>query len=76
MWRQVDNVLLEMVLATALREEPGAACRAILPVITTPPSIVIRYELLRCHPPSIVIKYELLRCQPPSIVIRYEHESM
>ena len=35
--RQVDNVLLELVLATALREEPGAACQGILPVIANPP---------------------------------------
>jgi len=33
---RVDNVLLELVLATALREEPGAACQAILPVLVGP----------------------------------------
>jgi hypothetical protein len=33
---QVDNCLLELILATALREEPGAACQAILPVIVGP----------------------------------------
>ncbi|KAJ1473644.1 hypothetical protein T484DRAFT_1835300, partial [Baffinella frigidus] len=32
----VDNCLLELILATALREEPGAACQAILPVIVGP----------------------------------------
>jgi hypothetical protein len=32
----VDNCLLEMVLAMALREEPGAACQAVLPVISNP----------------------------------------
>ncbi|KAJ1479745.1 hypothetical protein T484DRAFT_2022949, partial [Baffinella frigidus] len=33
---RVDNCLLELILATALREEPGAACQAILPVIVGP----------------------------------------
>ena len=33
---QVDNVLLELILAPVLREEPGAAVQAILPVIVGP----------------------------------------
>jgi hypothetical protein len=31
--RQIDNFLLEMLLTTALREEPGAACQAVLLVL-------------------------------------------
>ncbi|KAJ1467763.1 hypothetical protein T484DRAFT_1857729, partial [Baffinella frigidus] len=33
---RVDNVLLELILAMALREEPGAACQAVLPVLVGP----------------------------------------
>ena len=37
-WRQVDNVLLELVLAVALQEEPAVAVQALLPVPPPPTS--------------------------------------